>query len=146
MGNIKHWRHPGRSVVFIAFLIFLSVSILPGCSPKIIEKITVQHDTTQVVKLDSVWVFEKDSVFVKERGDTVFTYVEKIRYRDRFKVDTLLTIREFHDTTTVEKKVEKELTVGQKMKIKSFWFPLIGLIAALVWIFRKPIINLIKTF
>ena len=37
-----------------------------------------------------------------------------------------------------EKKVEKELSWGQKTKIGVFWYLLIGLLLSILWIFRKP--------
>lgn len=129
----------GRVIVFV----FL-VSSLPGCSPRIVERVVVQHDTTQVVRIDSVWQYQRDSVFVREKGDTVFMYREKIRYRDRFRVDTLITVRELHDTTTVERKVEKALSKWQKARIDAFWWLALGLAACLAWIFRKPIFAIVK--
>jgi len=123
-----------RRAVILAVLI-LSAS----CSPKVVERIVYQHDTTQVVRIDSVKYWQKDSVYIREKGDTVFKYVERIRYRDRFRVDTLLQVRERHDTTIVERKVEKELSVAQKAKIRAFWWLLAGLAGALCWIFRKPL-------
>ena len=125
-----------RKAVIIAVLI-LSAS----CSPKVVDRIVYQHDTTQVVRVDSVKYWQKDSVYIREKGDTVFKYVERIRYRDRFHMDTLLQVRELHDTTVVERKVEKELSVAQKAKIGAFWWLLAGLAAALCWMFRKPILG-----
>ena len=121
------------------------VGMLWSCSPKIIERIVYQHDTTAVHHRDSIYF--RDSIYVKEwlKGDTVYIekYKDRYLYKDRWRDS--ISIKEVHDTTTVEKKVEKELTAGQKMKINSFWWLLAGLAAALVWIFRKPILALLKT-
>lgn len=125
-----------RKAVIIAVAL-----VAVSCSPKIVERVVYQHDTTQVVRIDSVRYWQKDSVFIREKGDTVFQYVEKVRYRDRFRIDTLKEVREVHDTTFFERKVEKELSVGQKAKIGAFWWLLAGLAACLVWIFRKPLLS-----
>lgn len=125
-----------RKAVIIAVAL-----VAVACSPKIVERVVYQHDTTQVVRIDSVRYWQKDSVFIREKGDTVFQYVEKVRYRDRFRIDTLKEVREVHDTTFFERKVEKELSVGQKAKIGAFWWLLAGLAACLVWIFRKPLLS-----
>lgn len=101
------------------------------------------RDTTVSVRIDSVWQYQHDSVYVREKGDTVYHYVEKIRYRDRFKVDTLISIREMHDTTVVERKVERELTWSQKARLNIFPWLLALLICAAAWIFRKPILKLL---
>lgn len=125
-----------REAVIIAVAL-----VAVSCSPKIVERVVYQHDTTQVVRIDSVRYWQKDSVFIREKGDTVFQYVEKVHYRDRFRIDTLKEVREVHDTTFFERKVEKELSVGQKAKIGAFWWLLAGLAACLVWIFRKPLLS-----
>lgn len=149
MGNHGNTaRKPGRGIIlFLCFIVIVSFSALPGCSPKIIEHTIVQHDTTLVNHRDSV--FYHDSVYVKEytKGDTVYVEKYKDRYLYKDKWHDRYIYKEFHDTTTVtvEKKVEKELTAGQRLKINSFWWLLVGLAGCLVWIFRKPIINLIKT-
>lgn len=60
-----------------------------------------------------------------------------------------------HDTTyiekeaqtiTVTKEVEKPLTWWQKTRLGAFWWLLVGLVGCLVWIFRKPLIGLVKKF
>lgn len=89
-----------REAVIIAVAL-----VAVSCSPKIVERVVYQHDTTQVVRIDSVRYWQKDSVFIREKGDTVFQYVEKVRYRDRFRIDTLKEVREVHDTTFFERKV-----------------------------------------
>ena len=125
-------------------LLIAAVLLAVSCSPKIVERVVYQHDTTQVVRIDSVRYWQKDSVFIREKGDTVFQYVEKIRYRDRFRIDTLREVRELHDTTTVERKVEKELTAGQKAKINSFWWLVLAVAGFAGWTFRKPLLAIIK--
>ena len=130
-----------RKAVLIA-----AALLVASCSPRIVERLVYQHDTTQVVRIDSVRYWQKDSVFIREKGDTVFQYVERIRYRDRFRIDTLREVRELHDTTVVERKVEKELSVGQKAKIGAFWWLLAGLAVCLAWIFRKPLLSWFPKF
>lgn len=131
-------------VVLVSIALAMYVCWTSGCSPRIVEHIIVQHDTTRVVKIDSIWQYQKDSVYVMVKGDTVTQYVERIRYRDRFKIDTLVKVREVHDTTSVEVEVEKSLSWAQKTKIGAFWWLLACLAASLIYIFRKPILNLVK--
>lgn len=120
-----------------AVLVLLAAVLCAGCSPKIIERVVVQRDTTVVHHRDSV--FTKDSVYIREwmKGDTV--YVDRFRdryiYKDRWRDS--IQVREQHDTTTVEVKVERQLTWAQKAKIGAFPWILLALIGSLVWIFRK---------
>ena len=135
------WAMTGLFIVSLFLLLILS-----GCSPKIYERVVYQKDTTYVSKIDSIYKYERDSVFVKEKGDTVYKYVERVRYRDRYKVDTLIKVKV--DSVAVERikevKAEKPLSWWQKAKIGAFWWLLGALAVALVYIFRKPILKLIK--
>lgn len=123
--------------VFKLILLFMAVHILPACSPKVIEKVVVQRDTLMVHHRDTT--YRRDSVYIREwmKGDTVFVERFKDRYvfRDRWRDS--IQVRERHDTTTVEVKVERQLTWAQKAKIGAFPWVLLALVGALVWIFRK---------
>lgn len=132
-------------VAFIALLIVIYA--IAGCSPRIIENTVIQHDTTKVVQLDSVWQYQRDSIFVKEKGDTVFQYVERIRYRDRWRVDTCIVTKV--DSVAVERikevNVEKPLSWWQRVKLGGFWPVLLLALGLGIWTFRKPLLALIKS-
>lgn len=138
----------GRTLSYTVLSIIypiLLLSVLPSCSPKIVEKTKTEYVYQDVHHRDTI--ITKDSVYIREwmKGDTV--YVEKYRdkyvYRDRWRDS--ISIKEVHDTTTVEKKVEKELTAGQKTKIGAFWWLVLAVAGFAVWTFRKPILKLLKT-
>lgn len=135
------WAMTGLFIVSLFLLMILS-----ACSPKIYERVVYQKDTTYVSKIDSVYKYERDSVFVREKDDTVYKYVERVRYRDRYKVDTLIKV--MVDSVAVERikevKVEKPLSWWQKFRIGAFWWLLGALVAAVLWIFQKPILKMIK--
>ena len=135
------WAMTGLFIVSLFLLMILS-----ACSPKIYERVVYQKDTTYVSKIDSVYKYERDSVFVREKGDTVYKYVERVRYRDRYKVDTLVKVRV--DSVAVERikevKVEKPLSWWQKFRIGAFWWLVAILLIGVVWIFRKPILRFMK--
>lgn len=134
----------GKLVIYLMFLVLFTVG-LSSCSllsPRIQEKIIVLRDTTEVHSRDSLYF--RDSVYVKEwvKGDTVYVtkFKDRYIYRDRWRDS--ISVKEVHDTTTVEKKVEKELTWGQKTKIGLFPWLLLGFLGLLVWVFRKPLMSL----
>ncbi len=118
-------------------ILFLLLVACAGCSPKIVERIVVQHDTTTVHHRDTT--YRRDSVYIREwmRGDTV--YVDRFRdryvFRDRWRDS--VSVREVHDTTAVEVKVEKNLSWGQKAKIGAFPWLALAVIGLLLWTFRK---------
>ena len=71
-------RGGGHYTVYPIFILsFIIVTTLPACSPKIIERIVVQHDTTTVHHRDTT--YRRDSVYIREwmKGDTV--YVDRFR-------------------------------------------------------------------
>ena len=123
----------------------ICILALSGCSPKVIEKIRTEYITETVHHRDTTYC--RDSIYIREwmKGDTV--YLERVRdryiYRDRWRDS--VKVEEIHDTTSVQVKVEKPLSFGQKAKIGAFWYLLAGLVLSLVYIFRKPIVLFLKT-
>lgn len=141
-------RQPQKRFRVAAFLLVaLGVALIlaASCSPRIIEHTTVQRDTVYKVRTDSVAVLQRDSVFIRERGDTVFIYKERLRYRDRVKIDTVRLVKV--DSLTVERvkevKVEKPLSWGQRLKLRLFWGLLAAALVMGLWIFRKPLLILL---
>lgn len=128
----------------IILVILIGTIVLPSCSPRIIERVAVQHDTTRVVVRDSVRFYDRDSIFIKEKGDTVYKYVEKWRWRDRVHVDTFYKVQV--DSVTVERvkevKVEQPLTWWQKFRQEAFWWLAVAVLLLLIWTFRKFIVKL----
>ena len=131
-----------RVLVILALVLGLSSCSL--LSPRIQEKVIVLRDTTVVHHRDSV--FHRDSVYVKEwvKGDTVFVekYKDRLVWRDRWR-DSVRVV-ESHDTTTVEVKVEKNLSWAQKTKIGAFPWLLGAFLALLIWVTRKWWLPLVK--
>lgn len=136
-----------RWVFYIGLVLtLLAMLTFAGCSPRIYERIVTQRDTTYIVKHDSVTFYDRDSIFVKEKGDTIYKYVEKWRYRDRVRVDTILRARV--DSVYVDRikevQVAKPLSWWESAKIGAFWWLLGALIVLLLYVFRKPLLKLIR--
>lgn len=133
--------------ILLSTLFCFTTLILPGCSPKIIERVVYQRDTTTVHHRDSIYF--RDSVYVKEwlKGDTV--YIEKFKdryiYKDRWRDSITVRVDSVAVESIKEVKVEKPLSWWKKFRIGAFWWLLAGLAASLVWIFRKPILAFLKT-
>ena len=75
---------------------------------------TVKVDTTYINKLQRDSIYLLDSVYVKEKGDTVLIEKYKYLYRDKLVRDTLYMAKT--DSIQVPYPVEKELTRWQQMK------------------------------
>ena len=140
--NGSGWE-PGALLLALLLSVIL-LTLASSCSPRIVEHIRYQHDTTYVVKRDSVRFYDRDSIYIREKGDTVYQYVEKWRWRDRVRVDTFYRTRV--DSVAVEHtkivEVEKPLSWWRKWQIGAFWW-LCGAVALLLlWTFRKFIFKI----
>lgn len=139
------WGSPFIIWLLGSLMLLAAMASATSCSPRIIENIRYQRDTTYVqqVKVDSV--YRRDSVFVREKGDTVYIYKERIRDRYVFRHDTLRLVKV--DSVAVERvkevKVEKPLSAWETAKIEAFWWLVASVLLLLLWTFRKPILKLL---
>lgn len=139
------WGSPFIIWLLGSLMLLAAMASATSCSPRIIENIRYQRDTTYVqqVKVDSV--YRRDSVFIREKADTVFIYKERIRDRYVFRHDTLRLVKV--DSVTVERvkevKVEKPLSAWKTAKIRAFWWLVAAVLLLLLWTFRKPILKLL---
>ena len=122
--------------------------ILASCSPRIVERVVVQHDTTTVHHRDTT--YHRDSVYIREwmRGDTVFVdrYRDRYVYRDRWRDSVVVKVDSFAVERIKEAQVEKPLSWGKRAKIGAFWWLVSALILCAGWIFRKPLVAILKTW
>lgn len=146
----KRKEIPDRTKSLLLVLTVLAILIvglgLCSCSPKIIDHYIYQRDTTYVAveKVDSI--FHKDSVFIREKGDSVYIYKEKNRYKYIYLHDTTYKVKV--DSVLIEREkiveMEKPLAKSKQLKMDAFWWLIGALALCLLWIFRKPILKLIK--
>lgn len=146
-----------RKIQLVAFLSGL-VSFLPelvsfallavlvtscGAARKQIETIYLR-DTTYISKVQVDSVFRHDSVFVKEKNDTIYIYKEKVRDRYRLLRDTVY--RHKVDSVYIDKvrevKVEKELTAWQRFRLRGFWILAAVIVGYFVWKNRRGLLSL----
>ena len=131
-------------VILALLLSVILLTLASSCSPRIVDHIRYQHDTTYVVRRDSVRFYDRDSIFVREKGDTVYKYVEKWRWRDRVRVDTFYRTRV--DSVAVERtkivEVEEPLSGWRKWQIGAFWWLCGAVVLLLLWTFRKFIFKI----
>ena len=98
------------------FLLFSAI-ILFGCTTtKYVPVENVKIDSIYVTKVQRDSIFERDSVFVAVKADTVFFSRVQYRYRDRIVRDTISV--QCSDTITKVIEVEKSLSYWQQKKIQ----------------------------
>ncbi len=97
---------------------------------------TIKIDTTYINKLQRDSIYMLDSVYVKEKGDTVLIEKYKYLYRDKLVRDTLYMAKT--DSIQVPYPVEKELTRWQQFRMDfGGWAMCIVVISILILIVYK---------
>lgn len=128
----------------VAFALLAVLSTSCGAARKQIETIYLR-DTTYISKVQVDSVFRRDSVFVKEKNDTIYIYKEKVRDRYRLLRDTVY--RHKVDSVYIDRvravKVEKELTAWQKFRLRGFWALLAAIACWIVWKNKTRILALL---
>ncbi len=157
--------------VFIIGFLGLCVA---ACSPRIIETIktetiTEYRDTTQwrdttiyvpvPIGKDKAVVSVRDTSRLETQVASSIAYVDSLGIHHTlenkavsFPAVVMIPSRTIWLSVTTKEaqvltrtlEVEKPLSWWQKFRIGAFWWLLCGLIVALLWIFRKPILKLIK--
>ena len=120
--------------------------LVTSCGAARVQTQTIYvRDTTYISKVQVDSVYKRDSVFVKEKGDTIYKYVE--RYRDRYKFLRDTIYRYKVDSVYVDKervvKVEKQLTAWQRFKMRGFWALLAAMACCIAWKNKARILALI---
>jgi len=77
---------------------------------------TVRTDSLHITVHERDSIHIHDSIYVREKGDTVFVDRWHTKYRDRQRTDTMYVSRA--DSAQVPYPVEKELTKWQKVKME----------------------------
>lgn len=163
----------GCRTLLIAFVIIAVVSMLTGCrSPReIVHEVTVvethdsiyyvhdtlYHDvpsqTAQVITHDSVSQLENDYAVSVVSLNKDGTLTHKLNTKPQSvpvpfekpvetKTQTIYKDRE----VKIPVPVEKELSAWQKFRLQSFWVLVAVALAALGFIFRKPLYALVRRF
>ena len=126
--------------------IVCAVMMLSSCGAlrKQIETVYVR-DTTYISKVQVDSVFKRDSVFIKEKNDTIYVYKEKVRDRYRLLRDTIYqhSVDSVYIDKVREVKVEKQLSGWQKFRLRGFWVLAAMVGGYVVWKYRKNLLHLL---
>ena len=112
------------------------------------EAVSVADNYKSTERLDSIFIYSllrdsiylHDSIYVREKGDTVYKYVEKLRYKYINSVDTMYRTIVRVDTAYVDRTKlevrEKPVYVEQHIKWYNkvcMWLGRICCLAAILW-------------
>ena len=113
-------------------LLLAILSLFAGCKTKTVlvpvEKVKIEYK--ERIRVDSV--YNRDTIQIYKKNDTI--YYEKIKWRERFKIDTVSVVRV--DSIPYKVEVVKEvnkLTKWQKLRLSTLNI-LVLIIAAYLFI------------
>ena len=132
----KHFMDVHRSFALLRMTILFAVLFLCGCRTEYVPIESVRYDSVMIEKLMRDSVFVRDSVYLKEKGDTVYKYKDRFVYVYKNRVDTFFAekIRE----KKVPVPVERKLTWWEVVKME--WLDRIFaalVIVALYWTIKE---------
>lgn len=116
----------------MSVLILLFLLLFCGCRTEYIPIESVRYDSVMVEKLMRDSVYVRDSVYLKEKGDTIYKYKDRFVYVYKNSVDTFFVekIRE----KEIPVPVERKLTWWERMKLE-YAETVIGVIVAMALIY-----------
>lgn len=106
----------GRCITLAPFMCIIVLVLVCSCnSVKYVPVETVKHDSIYINKVQVDSVYHRDSIYVVDKGDTVFLYKDRYIYKYKDRTDTLYVTKT--DSIQVPYPVEKELTRWQQFKV-----------------------------
>lgn len=103
-----------KNSFLISLLVFI-LYMLASCRTEYIPVESVRYDSIFIERLMKDSIFVQDSVFIRQKGDTVFKDKFQFVYKYVLLRDTMMTIKT--DSIPVPVPVEKKLTWWEQTKI-----------------------------
>ena len=130
-------------IIVAALLVALLVTILPSCKtvdciPEVVYRDSIRTEYIH----DSIYRYERDSIYIHQKADTVWMEKYITRYKDVMKIE--------RDTIYQENKVVevKEVLVEKPIAGVVKWFSWIGaffvvlyLVKFGLWVYRKFVLH-----
>lgn len=113
------------------------------CRTEYIPIESVRYDSLMIEELMRDSVFVRDSIYMKEKGDTIYEYKNKYVYVYKNRIDTFFVYRDRDVEVTVP--VERELSWWERVKME-YTEMVFGLVFIIVMIYslRKWIAKKIR--
>ena len=121
MTNFVNIRKKSQNIRFILrfvnwnVVLIAVVALMCSCKTQYVPVETVRVETERVVDIQRGSIYVLDSVFVREKTDTVFVTRWRVEYKEALRIDTLNIER--IDTLNTIVEVEKKLTKWQRTKM-----------------------------
>lgn len=106
-----------RRFIYILIVFLTSGICFTSCrSPQYVPVESVKHDSIYISKILHDSIYQRDSIYIDRKGDTVFIYKDRYLYKYKNLIDTMYINR--IDSIQVPYPVEKQLTKWQSMKLE----------------------------
>lgn len=141
-------RYPNSSIDKIIYVMkwiycFLLISVFSSCnSVKYVPVETVKHDSIYINKVQVDSVYHRDSIYVVDKGDTVFLYKDRYIYKYKDRTDTLYITNT--DSIQVPYPIEKELSKWQQFRMDFGGWAIAAVIIILLIVFGRFVYKLRK--
>ena len=97
------------------YFIIALVLLLASCTTRYIPVESTKIDSVFVAKIQRDSIYERDSIMIKTKADTVYYTRIAYKYRDRILRDTVFEVHT--DTITNVVEVERKLSTAEKVKM-----------------------------
>lgn len=116
-----------------AILIILLMSAIWSCrTTEYVPVEIVKTDTTYINKVQRDSIYQQDSIYILDRGDTVLITKTKYLYKDRLVRDTIYRSRV--DSIQVPYPVEQQLTRWQQLQLDIGGWAMGGFIVMIIFL------------
>ena len=125
-------------VIYILIVFLTSGICFTSCRSVYVPIETVKHDSIYISKIQYDSIYQRDSIYVDRKGDTVLIYKDRYLYKYKNLIDTMYVSRT--DSIQVPFPVERELSWWQSVKLQVGEIAIgviIGLIIIIVWLIRR---------
>lgn len=101
----------------VSLLAMIVCCLITSCrSVQYVPVETVKRDSVYINKVHRDSIYQRDSIYVDRKGDTILIYKDRYLYKYKNLTDTMYVIRV--DSIQVPYPVEKKLTRWQSMKME----------------------------
>lgn len=119
-----------------AILIILLMSAIWSCrTTEYVPVEIVKTDTTYINKVQRDSIYQQDSIYILDRGDTVLITKTKYLYKDRMVRDTVFKSRV--DSIQVPYPVERKLTKWEQFRLDIGSWAMGGIIFLIFYIYVR---------
>lgn len=127
-----------KRLIYILIVFLTSGICFTSCRSAYVPVETVKHDSIYISKILHDSIYQRDSIYVDHKGDTVFIYKDRYLYKYKNLIDTLYVSRT--NSIQVPYPVERELSWWQSVKLQVGEIAIgviIGLIIIIAWLLRR---------